>query len=231
MRKNNMNKNASKWYTRSILLGIGACAILSTRIIPKHIVFATLIIAALLCVIIPSVIQLRAIEEIPTVIHRETVVELTAPLPKIGNIAPNFSLVDIDLSEVSLQDFAGMNKILNIVPSLDTPICALSAIKFNEEVGKLNNTVILNVSMDLPFANKRFCELEQIQNIRALSAFRAPHFGFTYGVRIKTGVLKGLLARSIILLDAENTVRYVELVPDIGNEPNYEKALAVLLEL
>lgn len=166
--------------------------------------------------------------KLPQVTHRGGAVTLTAALPSVGERAPEFELVDIDLTDVRLADFRGQVKILNIVPSLDTAVCAISATKFNDEVKKLTNTVIVNVSMDLPFANKRFCELGHIEDIRALSAFRAPEFGTEYGVRMQDGVLRGLLARAVIVIDRRDVVRYVELVPDIGQEPDYESALATL---
>ena len=172
----------------------------------------------------------HAYAQVPQVLSGGQEVMLTGTLPEVGIRAPSFELVDIDLTDVSLEDFKGQVKILNIVPSLDTTVCALSAIKFNEEVGKLLNTVIINVSMDLPFANKRFCELEHIKNIRALSAFRSS-FGQDYGFQMKDGALRGLLARAVMLIDMHNVVRYVELVPDLAQEPNYEKVLAVLQEL
>ena len=231
MKEETLKDHALIWYKQSLLLGIGAIIIPFIRTVPRNTLLTTLIVASLMCAAIPNIARLNAMEKIPTVTHRDTTVHLTAPLPEIGTLAPDFLLVDIDLSEVSLKDYAGMKKILNIVPSLDTPVCALSAKKFNEEVEKLENTVIINISMDLPFANKRFCDLEALENIRALSAFRAPHFGFAYGVRMKNGVLAGLFARSIIILDEENIVRYVELVPNVGNEPNYEHARAALLDL
>ena len=175
-------------------------------------------------------VSTHAYAQVPQVLFRGQEVMLVGALPKVGSRAPSFELVDIDLTDVSLEDFKGQVKILNIVPSLDTTVCALSAIKFNEEVGKLPNAVIINVSMDLPFANKRFCELEHIENIRALSAFRSS-FGQDYGFQMKEGALRGLLARAVMLIDARNVVQYIELVPDIGQEPNYEKALAALQEL
>ena len=168
--------------------------------------------------------------QVPQVLSSGQEVMLAGALPKIGSRAPAFELVDIDLADISLVDFKGQIKILNIVPSLDTTVCALSAIKFNEEVEKLSNTVIINVSMDLPFANKRFCELEHIKNIRALSAFRSS-FGQDYGFQMREGVLRGLLARAVMIIDTRDVVQYIELVPDLAQEPNYEAALALLKEL
>jgi len=187
----------------------------------------SLLLLGMLAVAVP----LTAEEDIPSVTLRGQPIALTGALPQVGSRAPLFELTDIDLSDVSLGDFEGQIKILSIVPSLDTSVCALSAIRFNEEVEKLENTVIVNISMDLPFANKRFCEESHTDNIRALSAFRAPHFGYAYGLRMKDGPMRGLLARAVIVLDARNVVRYVELVPDIAQEPDYEAALGVLRQL
>lgn len=167
----------------------------------------------------------------PQVTLKGRATTLTAPLPEVGTKAPSFQLTDTDLSEVSSVDFRGQVKILNVVPSLDTTTCALSATRFNKEVQRMTNTVILNVSMDLPFASKRFCELGHIENIRTLSAFRAPNFGHSYGLRMTDGPLRGLLARAVVLIDQDDIVRYVELVPEIGQEPDYDAALAAVKRL
>lgn len=152
------------------------------------------------------------------------VVNTTGDIPKIGSLAGEFVLVAGDLSEKTLKDFTGKKKILNIVPSLDTGVCAASARKFNEVAGSLLNTVVLVISADLPFAQKRFCEVEGLKNVVALSSFRST-FGETYGVKVADGPLKGLNARCIIVLDESNVVRYTELVSEITHEPEYEKAL------
>ena len=156
---------------------------------------------------------------------------LTAALPRVGDRAPDFLLVDVDLSEKQLADYGTDKKIISIVPSLDASTCALSAKVFNEKVGELGDTVIINVSMDLPFANKRFCEFENLEIIHALSAYRSPHFGLTYGVRMQNGPREGLFARAVLVLDSNNIVRHVELVEDMRDEPNYDAAFAVLASL
>lgn len=149
-------------------------------------------------------------------------------LPAKGATAPDFQLTKTDLSDVSLKDFAGRKKILNVTPSLDTGVCATSAKKFNEAVSKLDDTVLLNVSADLPFAAGRFCESNGLKNVVALSTFRSPDFAQAYGVRIADGPLAGLTARAVVVLDAQNQVLHAELVPEIAQEPNYEAALAAV---
>ena len=149
-------------------------------------------------------------------------------LPELGSAAPDFSLVAADLSEKKLADFAGKNVIISIVPSLDTPTCATSMKKFNEKAGVLGDTVIVNVSKDLPFAQKRFCESNQVAHVTSLSAFRCDQFGNDYGILITDGPLKGLLGRAIVVLDASGKVAYTELVPEIADEPDYEAALATV---
>jgi len=146
-------------------------------------------------------------------------------LPEKDSIAPDFQLTGTDLQEIGLDAFPGKKKILNIVPSLDTGICALSAKRFNQEVGDLTNTVILNISADLPFAAKRFCNGEKLNHIVSLSTFRAPQFGKQFGVEIIDGPFKGLLSRAVLVLDADNRVVYSEQVPEIAQEPDYESAL------
>ena len=145
-------------------------------------------------------------------------------LPKVGASAPNFKLVKNDLSEASLENFAGKNKILNIFPSIDTGVCAASVRKFNVEASKLNNTVVLNVSMDLPFAQKRFCGAEGITGVETLSAFRST-FGKDYGLMMTDSPLAGLCSRAVVVISADNKVLYTEQVADITSEPNYEAAI------
>lgn len=145
-------------------------------------------------------------------------------LPSVGEAVKDFVLVGGDLSEKSLKDFDGKRKVLNIVPSLDTGICAASARKFNELVSSMDNTVVLVVSEDLPFAQSRFCEVEGLKNVVALSSFRS-NFGDDYGVKISDGPLKGLSSRAIVVLNENNQVIYNEQVPEIAQEPDYEKAL------
>ena len=151
-------------------------------------------------------------------------------LPAVGASAPDFTLVAGDLSENTLANFAGKNVILNIVPSFDTGTCAMSVKTFNSKAGELGDTVIVNVSKDLPFAQKRFCEAEGVEHVTNLSAFRCSQFGEQYGIALVDGPLKGLLARGIVVLDGEGKVTYTELVSDIVNEPNYDAALAAVIQ-
>jgi len=153
--------------------------------------------------------------------------ETVGSLPSVGSKAPAFSLTNTDLANVGLEAFKG-RKILNIVPSLDTGVCAASARRFNLEATSLSNTTIINVSADLPFAAKRFCTAEGINKVVSLSSFRSPNFGKDYGVTILSGPLTGLLARSIVVLNTKNEVVYTELVPEIGHEPDYKNALEAL---
>lgn len=148
-------------------------------------------------------------------------------LPAVGANAPEFRLVKTDLSEVTLQSYAGKKKVLNIFPSIDTATCAMSVRKFNQDAAKLANTVVLNISADLPFAQKRFCGAEGINNAEALSTFRGT-FAQDYKVLITDSVLKGLCSRAVVILDENNKVLYTEQVQEIANEPNYENALKAL---
>jgi thiol peroxidase len=143
----------------------------------------------------------------------------------VGSKAPDFVLVKADLSDVTLKDFAGKKKILNIVPSLDTGVCAASAKRFNEEIKKLKDVVVLTISMDLPFAQDRFCKAEQVDSVITLSDMRKKDFGKRYGVEIADGPLAGLFSRAVVVLDENDTVVYTQQVPEIGQEPDYEKAL------
>ncbi|HEX9308912.1 MAG TPA: thiol peroxidase [Anaeromyxobacter sp.] len=147
-------------------------------------------------------------------------------LPAVGARAPDFKLTAGDLKDVSLADYRGKKKILNIVPSLDTPTCATSTRKFNESAGKLANTVVLVVSADLPFAAKRFCTTEGLQNVVPLSLMRDKSFAKDYGVLLQDGPLAGITARAVVVVDEGDQVVYRQLVPEIGQEPDYEKALA-----
>ena len=148
--------------------------------------------------------------------------------PKKGDSAPDFTLTAKDLKDVGLKDFAGKRKVLNIVPSLDTPVCAKSTKVFNEKTGSMPNTVVLVISADLPFAAGRFCSAEGVNNVVTLSTVRGGDFKTKYGVDITSGPLKGVTARAVIVLDANNKVLHSELVPEIKQEPNYDAALAVL---
>jgi thioredoxin-dependent peroxiredoxin len=143
---------------------------------------------------------------------------------KVGDKAPDFTGVDKELKEVSLGEFAGKVKIISVTPSLDTPVCDLQARKFNEEAQNLpGSVVVLNVSMDLPFAIARYCADAGLDKVKALSDHREAAFGVAYGVLIK-GLR--LLARSIFILDKNNVIRYQEIVPEVTNQPNYDRALA-----
>ncbi len=149
-------------------------------------------------------------------------------LPAVGARAPDFQLVGPDLSDVSLASFRGKKKLLNIVPSLDTPVCATSTKKFNEHVRGRDDAVVLVISADLPFAQSRFCSAENTKNVKTLSLMRGQDFGKTYGVLIKDSPLAGLTARAVVVIDEHDTVKYTELVPEIAHEPNYDKAMAAL---
>lgn len=154
-------------------------------------------------------------------------VHTAGELPTIGSNAKDFKLVKTDLSEVTLGNYVGKRKVLNIFPSLDTPTCATSVRQFNAKAAALKNTVVLCVSADLPFAQKRFCGAEGIANVEAASTFRST-FAKDYGLEITDSVLKGLCSRAVVVLDENNKVLYTEQVPEIANEPNYDKALASL---
>lgn len=149
-------------------------------------------------------------------------------LPSAGSQAPGFRLVRGDLSEATLADFAGRRKIVNIVPSLDTPVCAAQARRFNEAAAGLENTVVLVISGDLPFAQKRFCTTEGIANLETLSTFRSPEFGRDWGIGLANGPLAGLTARAVVVTDEHDRVIHTQLVPEIGQEPDYEAALGAL---
>lgn len=150
-------------------------------------------------------------------------------LPEMGEKAPHFELVRSDLSEGTLKDFKGKRVIMNIFPSIDTNVCATSVKNFNERASKLNNTVILCISRDLPFAQKRFVDDEGLKNVTNLSDFRQRDFGKDYGVEMMDGPMAGLLSRVVIVLDEEGKVLHSQQVPDIGEEPDYLSALKSLL--
>ncbi|MDX9963900.1 thiol peroxidase [Desulfobacter postgatei] len=155
-------------------------------------------------------------------------VTLAGTFPKTGEKAKDFNLVGQDLSEVKLSAYAGKQVVLNIFPSLDTPICATAIRKFNETAGTKDNTVVLCISGDLPFAHKRFCVAEGIENVVTASAFRNPEFALEYGVAMQDGPLAGLTARAVVVLNTAGEVVYAQLVPEIKQEPDYESALAAL---
>ena len=148
--------------------------------------------------------------------------------PGRGDSAPDFSLTTKDLKDVGLKDFAGKRKVLNIVPSLDTPVCQKSTRVFNEKAGALPNTTVLVISADLPFAMSRFCGAEGLSNVVTLSTLRGRDFHQKYGVDITDGPLKGLTARGVVVLDEHDKVMHAELVPEIKQEPNYDAAFAAL---
>ncbi|WP_426102521.1 MULTISPECIES: thiol peroxidase [unclassified Pseudomonas] len=155
-------------------------------------------------------------------------VQVEGELPQTGSKAPDFTLTAGDLSEVTLATFAGKRKVLNIFPSVDTPTCATSVRTFNAQANNVSNTVVLCISSDLPFAQKRFCGTEGLDNVQNLSDFRNADFAVDYGVSIADGPLRALTARAVVVLDENDNVLHSELVPEIGQEPNYDAALAVL---
>ena len=163
-----------------------------------------------------------------TVTLKGTPFRVDGDLPATGAQAPDFKLTSGALAEVSLKDFAGKRKVFNIVPSLDTPTCAVSTRKFNESANELANTTELVVSADLPFAAKRFCELEGLKNVAHLSTFRNPEFLKSWGVALAEGPLAGLTARAVVVLDENDKVIHSEMVPEIAQEPNYAAALKAL---
>ena len=148
-------------------------------------------------------------------------------LPALGSKAPDFSLVGTELVDITLAKYAGKRKVLNIVPSLDTPTCAASTRKFNQKASHLDNTVVLVISADLPFAQSRFCEIEGLKDVIPLSTFRSG-FAEDYGVKIIDTLLAGLTARAVIVIDQNDQISYTQLVNDIAQEPDYESALAAL---
>lgn len=155
-------------------------------------------------------------------------VQTNGELPRVGGEVPGFRLVGPDLKDVTLHDFAGKRKILNIFPSIDTPTCAMSVRQFNQRAAAMTNAVVLCISADLPFAQKRFCGAEGIANVVMLSLMRGRHFAEDYGVLLETGPLAGLTARAVVVLDEVDRVVHAELVSEIANEPNYEAALKAL---
>jgi thiol peroxidase len=160
------------------------------------------------------------------VTHKGNPIHTNGELPKVGAKAPDFKLTGGDLKDVTLADYKGKRKILNIVPSLDTPTCATSTRKFNERAGALAGTVVLVVSADLPFAAKRFCTTEGLNNVIPLSLMRGKGFAKDYGVLIQDGLLAGITARAVVVIDENDVVVHTQLVPEIGQEPDYESALA-----
>lgn len=156
-------------------------------------------------------------------------VSIHGHLPSVGTKAPDFRLVDKDLHDRSLIDYAGKRKLISIVPSLDTATCSLSTKKFNEKIMNHPEVAVLVVSADLPFAQKRMCGAEHVENVITLSMMRSKDFGKDYGVLVESGPLTGICTRAVIVLDEQDRVVYTQLVPEITHEPDYEKALKALL--
>jgi thiol peroxidase len=154
-------------------------------------------------------------------------IHTSGELPAVGTTCPDFSLASTALQDVTLASYAGKRKVLNIFPSVDTPVCALSVKAFHQRAAEQSNTVVLNVSADLPFALKRFCGAEGIEGVEALSSFRST-FAKDLGVAIIDGPLAGLCSRAVLVLNEDNQVIHAEQVPEIAQEPNYEAALAAL---
>jgi thiol peroxidase len=163
-----------------------------------------------------------------TITLRGKDIHTAGELPRVGSKAPDFTLTDKDLRDVGLSEWTGRKKLLNIFPSIDTPVCALSTKKFNEYARDHEDTVMLMISADLPFAHARFCNSERLANVVTLSSMRNRDFGEDYGVLIGDGPLAGLMARAIVVLDENDTVVHSELVPEIGQEPDYAAALKAL---
>lgn len=162
-----------------------------------------------------------------TITFKGSPIKTCGHLPAVGGVALDFKLTTKDLAEVSLADYQGKRKVLNIFPSLDTPVCALSVKRFNTEAAKLANTVVLNISADLPFAQSRFCGVEGIANAVSLSTFRST-FATDYGVEIVDAPLRGLCSRAVVILSVDNQVIYTQQVPEIAQEPDYDQALKIL---
>lgn len=163
-----------------------------------------------------------------TVFFKGTPCHTYGSIPAVGTQAPCFNLTGKDLNEVRCSDYKGKRVVLNVFPSLDTPVCAMSVRRFNADASKLDNTAVVCVSMDLPFAMNRFCTAEGIENVTVASAFRSPMFAEEYGLQLTDGPLAGLLARAVIIIDENGKIIYSELVDEITREPDYEAALSVL---
>jgi thioredoxin-dependent peroxiredoxin len=155
-------------------------------------------------------------------------INTSGTLPQVGTVAPDFTLVKNDLSTISLADYKGSKLVLNIFPSVDTGTCAASVRNFNAKAGALENTKVLCISRDLPFAQKRFCGAEGIENVENLSDFKDGSFGKAYGLEIADSAFAGLHSRVVIVIDESGVVKYTEQVPEVANEPNYDAALASL---
>jgi thioredoxin-dependent peroxiredoxin len=162
-----------------------------------------------------------------TTMLRGNPVHTVGDLPAIGSTAPTYTLTGADLTDLSSETFAGSRVVLNIFPSIDTGVCAASVRRFNELASGLTNTIVVCASADLPFAMRRFCGAEGIENVTVGSSFRSS-FGSDFGVTMVDGRMRGLLARSVVVVDTDGTVLHTEIVPDIGDEPDYEAAVAAL---
>lgn len=160
--------------------------------------------------------------------HRGNPVHTIGELPAVGGRAPDFRLTDANLNDVTLADFRGKKKLLNIFPSIDTPTCAMSTRKFNEYAARHPDAVIIMVSADLPFAQQHFCSVENTHNVKTLSMMRDRNFAKDYGILLLDGLYRGITARAVVVLDENDKVVYTELVPEIRQEPDYDKAIAAL---
>jgi thiol peroxidase len=158
----------------------------------------------------------------------DTPVTTTGDLPAVGTLAPDFKVTKTDLSDTTLSEYRGKNIVLNIFPSIGTSVCSASVRKFNELAAGMDNTVVISVSRDLPFAHKHFCEAEGIENVIPTSEYKDNGFSDNYHVKMLNGKFEGLLSRCIVVIDAKGTVVYTEQVPTIGQEPDYDKALAAI---
>jgi len=163
-----------------------------------------------------------------TIMFKGEAVKTSGQLPEVNTKAPAFTLTKTDLTDITLGAYSGKRVVLNIFPSIDTPVCAASVRRFNEEASKLDDTIVLCISADLPFAHNRFCEAEGLENVIPLSIFRSRNFGTYYGVEITSGPLKGLMSRAIVIIDERGNIIYKEQVPEISNEPDYNAALAAI---
>ena len=170
-------------------------------------------------------------ESIDSVTLKGSEVLLKGEIPDVGEIAPDFTVVKRDLMELSLYDIEGKNKIILALPSVDTKICAMESARFNKDLSGIADLEIIAVSKDLPFALKRYCEADGIENITSCSDFRYGDFGTEFNVEMVNGPLKGLLARAVFVLDKKNRIKYLELVPEITREPDYEAALEAVKAL
>ncbi len=157
------------------------------------------------------------------------VVNTNGDIPNNGTSAPDFVLVDSELNDINLSNYSGKNKVLTIIPSLDTPVCQKSTKIFNEKIASIPDTVLLAVSADLPFAMKRFCVQESLNSVKPLSMMRSRNFAKDYGVLLTDGPLSGITARAVIVIDKEDKIIYSELVQEIANEPNYENVIKSLI--